>query len=141
MEKIVVERTIWIGVPRERVWQAITDSEQLQRWWGDYWEITALQVGATVKFGDTEDPMLASIKVLDAPRQFTILWPPQPQYHSIEMTTTFVLEEENGGTRVTVTETGFEALPDDIRQSRLEKTSEGYTNVLASLKSLLESEE
>src|SRR5215510_4784756 len=99
MEKIIVERTIWIGVPRERVWQAITNSEQLQRWWGDYWEITALRVGATVKFGDSEDPMLASIKVLDAPRQFTILWPPQPQYHSIEMTTSFILEAENEGTR------------------------------------------
>jgi uncharacterized protein YndB with AHSA1/START domain len=141
MEKLVVERTIWIGVPRERVWQAITNSEQLQQWWGDYWEITALQVGATVKFGEPDDFMLASIQVLDAPRQFTILWPPQPQYHSIEMTTTFMLEEENGGTRVTVTETGFEALPDDIRQQRIDKTGEGYSTVLASLKALLEGKE
>jgi uncharacterized protein YndB with AHSA1/START domain len=141
MEKLVVERTIWIGVPRERVWQAITNSEQLQQWWGDYWEITALQVGATVKFGEPDDFMLASIQVLDAPRQFTILWPPQPQYHSIEMTTTFMLEEENGGTRVTVTETGFEALPDDIRQQRIDKTGEDYSTVLASLKALLEGKE
>src|SRR5688572_6385024 len=141
MEKLVVERTIWIDVPRERVWQAITNSEQLQQWWGDYWEITALQVGATVKFGDPNDLMVASIQVLDAPRQFTILWPPQPQYHSIEMTTTFILEEENGGTRVTVTETGFEALPDDIHQQRLDKTGEGYSKVLANLKAILEGKE
>jgi uncharacterized protein YndB with AHSA1/START domain len=140
MEKLVVERSIWIASPRERVWQAITNAEQIQSWWGggDYWEITALQVGGTVKFGDPDDLMLASIQVLDAPHQFTILWPPQPQYHSIEMTTTFILEEEKGGTRVTVTETGFEALPDDLRQTRLDKTGEGYTKVLASLKSLLE---
>ena len=53
------------------------------------------------------------------------------QYHSIKMFTTFLLEEENSGTRVTVTETGFEALPDDIRQQRYNSTAEGYEKVLS----------
>ena len=138
MEKLVVERSIWIAAPRERVWDAITDAEQLKQWWGDYWEIPALQVGATIKFGDPNDLMLATIAVLVPPRQFTIHWPPQEQYHSIEMFTIFLLAEENDSTRVTVTETGFEALPDDIRQSRFDKTADGYTKVLANLKAHLE---
>jgi len=138
MEKLTVERTIWIAAPRERVWQAITDAEQIQQWWDDYWEIPALQVGGAVKFGTEDDPMLATIVVVDRPREFAIQWPPQPQYHSIAMFTRYVLEEENGGTRVTVSETGFEALPDEIRQERFDSTARGYTTVLANLKSYLE---
>ena len=138
MEKMTVERTIWIAAPRERVWQAITDAKQIRQWWEDYWEIPALEVGGTVKFGDEDDPMLATIAVVDRPREFAIQWPPQPQYHSIDVFTRYVLEEENGGTRVTVSETGFEALPDDIRQQRFDSTAEGYTRVLASLKDYVE---
>jgi len=54
------------------------------------------------------------------------------------MVTTYRLEEENGGTRVTVTETGFEALPDDIRQKRFDSTAQGYETVLADLKVYVE---
>jgi len=130
MEKIAVARDIWINAPRERVWRAVTESEQIRQWWGsDYWEITALQVGATIKFGDPDDLMLATVAVVD---------PPQPQYHSTAFFTTFRLEEENGGTRVTVTESGFEALPDDIRQQRFDSTAQGYETVLAGLKAYVE---
>ena len=138
MEKMTVERTIWIAAPRERVWQAITDAEKIQQWWDDYWEIPALEVGGTVKFGTEDDPMLATIAVVNRPREFAIQWPPQPQYHSIAMFTRYVLEEENGGTRVTVSESGFEALPGDIRQQRLDSTAKGYATVLASLKAYVE---
>lgn len=138
MEKMTVERSIWINAPRERVWQAITTSEQIRQWWGDYWEIPSLELGATIKFGDAADPMLATVAVADAPREFRIQWPPQEQYHNTEMFTIFVLAEENGGTRVTVTETGFEALPDDARQKRYDSTAQGYETVLAELKAHVE---
>ena len=139
MEPLKVERSIWINAPRERVWRAVTETEEIKQWWGnDDWEITALEVGATVKFGDPDDLLLATVAVVDRPREFSIQWPPQPQYHSIAMVTTYRLEEENGGTRVTVTETGFEALPDDIRQKRFDSTAQGYETVLADLKVYVE---
>ena len=139
MTEMTVERTIWIDAPRERVWQAVTESDQINVWWGgDYWEITALQVGATIKFGNPDDLMLATVAVVDPPREFSIQWPPQPQYHSIPIYTTFRLAEENGGTRVTVTETGFEALSEDIRQQRFDSTAKGYETVLAGLKKHVE---
>lgn len=140
MTTLAVERTIWIAAPRERVWQAITDAEQIMQWWSgdDHWEIPTLEVGATVKFGDPDDLMTAIIEVLDPPRQFTLKWPPQPGYHFIEMHMTYFLEEENGGTRVTVTESGFEGLPDTIRQKRIDQTTEGYATVLQGLKDFVE---
>lgn len=138
MEKLTVERNIWIKAPRERVWKAIT--EEIQQWWGgeDRWEISTLEVGGTIKFGYGDEMMLAKIDVMDAPRQFTIQWPPQEQYHSILIYTTYLLAEENGGTRVTVSETGFELLPDDVRQKRYDSTLAGYETVLAGLKTHVE---
>jgi uncharacterized protein YndB with AHSA1/START domain len=148
MEKLTVEQTIWINAPRERVWEAITNDAQITKWWGDYWEIPTVEVGATIKFGSENDPslakeedwMVATLAVVDRPREFVIEWPPQPQYHSIPATTRYLLEEENGGTRVTVSETGFEALPDDIRQQRFDSTAKGYATVMANLKAYLEGE-
>ncbi|MFN8374412.1 MAG: SRPBCC domain-containing protein [Anaerolineae bacterium] len=142
MEPLTVERSIWINAPRERVWRAITETEQIMRWWNkdDRWEIPALRVGETIKFifGNPVTVMLATIDVVEPPHKFSLLWPPQPQYHNLRMVLTYVLTEENGGTRVTVSETGFEALPDAVRQERFEKTGAGYTIVLHNLKTLLE---
>ena len=140
MQKLSVERSIWIDANRERVWQAITDANEIMQWWSgeDYWEIEALEVGGTIKFGDPIDLMFATIAVFDPPHEFTIHWPPQAQYGNLEMFTTYVLEEEDNGTRVTVTETGFEGLPDDIRQQRYDSTSSGYESVLSGLKHYIE---
>ena len=142
MEKLTVERRIWIDAPRERVWQAITTAEEIRQWWGgdDHWEFSALEIGGVIKFGDPADLMIATIAVLDPPHEFRIEWPPQEQYHSIPIYTTYVLIEENGGTGVTVSETGFEALPDDIRQKRFDSTAQGYETVLAGLKAFVEGE-
>jgi uncharacterized protein YndB with AHSA1/START domain len=32
MEHLSVERSTWMNAPRERVWQAITDPEQIAQW-------------------------------------------------------------------------------------------------------------
>jgi uncharacterized protein YndB with AHSA1/START domain len=139
MEALTVERTIWINARRERVWEAITTAEQINRWWSDdHWEIDALKVGGTVRFGYGNDQVLATIEVLEPPRQFTMKWPPVPPYSVITSYTTYLLADENGGTRVTVSETGFEALPEDTRQERYDSNSRGYEKILAGLKAYVE---
>jgi uncharacterized protein YndB with AHSA1/START domain len=139
MEQVIaVKRDIWIDAPPSRVWRAITDPQQLGQWWPpDEWEIPTLEVGGTVKFG-AEDAAYATIGVVDKPRQFTLNWKPNEKFPAATMSTTWMLVEENGGTRLTVTEAGFEGLPEDIRQERFEQTAEGYTHVLDDLKALLE---
>jgi uncharacterized protein YndB with AHSA1/START domain len=139
VKQISVERSIWINAPRERVWRAVTRSDQIMRWWGgDFWEISALEVGAPVKFGDPDNPIVASVAAVIPPSEFALQWPPLPQNHFTAMLTTFRLAEEGGGTRVTVVEAGYEGLPDDIRQRRLDSTTNGYETVLASLKAYVE---
>lgn len=138
MDKLTVERTIWIAAARERVWQTVTDPKQIGKWWPpDEWEIPALQVGGLVKFGK-EDAAYATISVLDPPNEFTLQWQANEKFPTTSMITTMLLHAENGGTRLTVTEGGFETLPEDIRQERAAQTGEGYTLVLQDLKAYLE---
>ena len=134
----VVKRDIWIAAPIEQVWQAVTNAETIMKWWGDTWVIHTLKVGGAVEFGRPGDMIQATIAVLDPPRQFSIHWPPQPGYQATNAYTIFDLAEANGGTHITVTETGYEALSGEERQKRLERTGEGYTKVLANLKALVE---
>ncbi len=140
MEPLAVEESIWVRAPRERVWRALTTSEQIRKWWGDYWEITGLQPGAEVLFGDEQEPIRARVSAAEAPHAFGLSWPPLPELDNAVFQTTFRLEEENGGTRINVRESGFEALPEDARQRRFDSTVQGYRSVLQNLKVLIEGE-
>ncbi len=142
-QTIAVERSIWIAAPCERAWRAVTEAEQLDRWYATYyrWEIPALQVGTTIKFYNKDnntDMQLATIEVVDPPRQFTLRWQPDQTYPAMTLVTTFMLEEENGGTRVTIIESGYESMPDDVRQQWLDAVGQGYSMAVENLKAYLE---
>jgi len=143
MEKIAVERSIWIDAPTERVWQAVTEPEQLNRWYATFyhWDIPALRVGETVKFFNKDNPsdvQVATIHVVDPPREFTLRWEPNPQYPEVTLVTSFLLQAENGGTRATILESGYENMPIAERQAWLDATGEGYTMSMENLKAHLE---
>jgi uncharacterized protein YndB with AHSA1/START domain len=141
MEPVTVERTIWIATTRERAWQAVTDPVQLSKWYATNfkWEIPALEIGATVKFHNSEtDIPVATIQVLDPPRQFSLRWEPDASFADVILITTILLTEENGGTRVTLIESGYEAVPENERQQWLDRSGEGYSMSVQNLKALLE---
>jgi uncharacterized protein YndB with AHSA1/START domain len=141
METIAVERSIWIAAPRERVWRAITDPEQLTQWYapGCPWDIPALQVGATVTFYNTDtDIQRGTIEVVAPPHQLTLRWQPDQTYPATTLVTTFLLAEEHSGTQVTIIEAGYESLPENVRQHRLDETAQGYGESLELLKVYLE---
>ncbi|HEU5103014.1 MAG TPA: SRPBCC domain-containing protein [Roseiflexaceae bacterium] len=56
MEKLTVERSVWIDASRERVWQAVTDPKQIQQWYSPTtaWELSALEVGRRLFVCDPE---------------------------------------------------------------------------------------
>jgi uncharacterized protein YndB with AHSA1/START domain len=141
MQKFAVERTIWIAVSREHAWRAITEPAQLERWYapGCPWDIPSLHVGTTVKFYHTDtEILLATIEVVAPLRQLTLRWLPDQIYPATTLATTLLLAEENGGTRVTIIEIGYESLPGEVRQHRLDESAEGYSASLEQLKAYLE---
>jgi uncharacterized protein YndB with AHSA1/START domain len=101
------------------------------------WEIPALEVGATALWHSTAAEVDRHvIEVVDPPRRFALRWEPAPP--DTPRTTTYALAEENGGTRVTVSETGFELVPADLRREQMEGTAEGYRLALENLQAYLE---
>ncbi|MBP1994878.1 SRPBCC domain-containing protein [Paenibacillus eucommiae] len=63
-------------------------------------------------------------------QRFALRWELGSPDHA--MVTTFLLAEENGGTRVTITETGYET------REQAKPTEEGYAMSLENLKAHLE---
>lgn len=141
MESLTVVRSIWIRAEREQVWRAVTEAEQLSLWFapGSPWEIPSLQAGAEVLFHHSPNryhsgaevvTLRATIEAVDPPHRFSLRW--EPETSGITMVTTFLLAEENGGTRVTITESGYET------RSAVERTEQGYGMSLENLQALLE---
>jgi len=132
MDQLTVERSIWIDAPRERVWQAVTDPEHVAQW------LLPPALGAQMKrdasgtFFVCMGPMEVPIAIQEAPKE-----PQQVTSRSLPdqlIATTYLLEEESGGTRVTVTMTGFEALPADAREDRIKPSGAAWEKALANLK-------
>lgn len=141
MKRVTVECSIWIAVLRQLVWRAVTEPNQLEQWYapGCPWEIPNLQVGAVVKFYNTStDIQVAKIEVVEPLHRFTLRWQPDPMYPAASSVNTFLVEDENGGTRVTVTQTGYESLPEDVRQQQIDQDAEAYMAIVESLKAYLE---
>lgn len=137
----LLQHSISIAAPRERVWHAITESEHIKQWWGadGYAEISELRAGGPIKFDTGDGPIFAAIRLVDPPHEFVYEWPPHPRYFSVPFVTRYILDEENGGTRVTFSESGFEAWPDDeIRRARFDRISREFRMVLENLKAYLE---
>ena len=141
MEVLAVERSVLINASPQRVWQAITDPVQLEGWYapGCPWEIPSLQVGATVKFHNTNtDIQLATIEALKPLHQFALRWQLDPAHPGITLLNAFLLEEENGNTRMTVSQAGYESLPDGMREEQLQQDADAYMAIAESLKNYLE---
>jgi uncharacterized protein YndB with AHSA1/START domain len=141
METLAVERSVLINRSRRDVWQAITDPAQLGQWYapGCPWEIPSLQAGATVKFHNTDtDIQLATIEAVEPFKELTLRWHLDPAHPGITLLNSFRLEEENGKTRVTVSQAGYELLPDGMREEQLRQDAEAYTAIAESLKTYLE---
>jgi len=138
---IAAERCIRIAAPRARVWQAVTSAHELDVWYapGSTWEIDTLKVGATVKFHHASlETLEATIDVCCPMNEFALRWRPDTTYPRMTLVTTFLLEDDGPDIRVIIIESGYEALPDDVRQTWLDRTHDGYEISLENLKTCVE---
>lgn len=127
-----IEKQVVLRAPRSRVWKAITDSKEFGRWFGARVD-GAFTAGATLKVviaPTTVDPEVAAMQKpfegtpfeivvgrIEPERLFQFRWHPfsvEPgvDYSREPMTLVeFALEEVPEGTRLTVSESGFDRLP------------------------------
>jgi uncharacterized protein YndB with AHSA1/START domain len=136
-----VERSIRIEAPCERVWQALTDPEQLEKWFspGTQHGLTALEVGGRFFVRDAETGTEKYAQVIDGidPLHRLVLrsMPEPPATVDI---TTYTLQEEQGGIRLTITNSGYELVPAEIRGNAMEQNAFGFGMVLENLKAHIE---
>lgn len=137
MQTITVERSIWIGAPRERVWEAVTNPEQVAQWFVPNLpgaQMTRDDSGkVTIHMGEMGIDVF-QLELVNPPREAALRSVPERQ-----IITTYRLDEEQAGTRVTVTMSGFEALPEDAREDRLDQIRAGWEKTLENLKAYLAS--
>jgi len=141
MERIAVERSIWINAPRERVWLAITDPKQVEQWFapGTSFKSSGSGVGAKLYVENPEtgaEMYVQILEIVDPPNRLVLRSQPEPP--DPPFITSYRLEEENDGTRLTFTYSGYEGLPDDIRQQLMDENSTGFDLMLGNVKAFIE---
>lgn len=118
-----IEKQVVIRAPRSRVWQALTDTAQLGQWFGIALEAGQVAGGSRIRGRIThpgyEHLMFdATVERCEPERLLAWRWHPDPEHPEAEPTTqvTFELVDVEGGTLLTVVESGLSALPPDRRE-------------------------
>jgi len=140
-----IVKQVVLKAPRERVWRAIGDSGEFGRWFGMAFDgpfvsgkrvvgkIVPTAVDAEVARSQQPYagiPVAFEIERIEPPRLFAYRWHPggvDPKVdYTREPTTlvTFTLEDAPGGTRLTITESGFGRIP-AARRAQAFKGNEG----------------
>lgn len=137
-----IERDVVVKAAPDRVWAALTTARGLAGWFGDVAEID-LRPGGTARFGWTRlgQTVHAVVDAVDPPHRFAFRWALQPDTPVDAGPTThvaFTLLPVAGGTRIRVVETGFAALPDDIRTHHFDENTAGWQSELADLVAYLQ---
>jgi uncharacterized protein YndB with AHSA1/START domain len=131
-----IEKQIVLEAPRARVWRALTDVRQFNEWFGvqltSPFRPGAVVTGRITFPGAEHLTMTAWVETMEPERRFSFRWHPyaiDPAVdYSGEPTTlvTFTLEDVEGGTRLTVVESGFDAIPESRRVAAFRGNAEGW---------------
>ena len=129
MEAVMIERSITTSAPRERVWKVVSNPKNLSRWLNMSIDFEKPVVGEVITFTFDGGSNKGSIAIVEPMDRFAFRWKAHPDYE-IRTLVSFILKEDAGGTRITITEEGFDALPVEARQARIDLNERGWGMVL-----------
>jgi uncharacterized protein YndB with AHSA1/START domain len=131
-----IEKQTIVRAPRAKVWKAITDSREFGKWFKA--EITDPFVAGAPVRGKITHPGYEHLTIefhverVEPERYFSYRWHPyaiDPQQNYSQEPTTLVefeLEEVPEGTRISVTESGFDQIPLARRDEAFRMNSRGW---------------
>ncbi len=138
-----IEKRVVLRAPRSRVWRAITNAEEFGTWFrikldGAFTEGREVRGRITIPGYDhlTVDMLVERI---DPERYFSYRWHPYPidpkVDYSGEPTTLveFTLEQADGGTAVTIVESGFDRIPLTRRAEAFRMNDQGWAGQIKNL--------
>ena len=139
-----IEKSIDIAAPVERVWRALTDHEEFGAWFrvrldGPFVPGEA-STGYITHPGYEHLKWEARVVAMEAPSLFAFTWHPYAvdpdKDYSAEPPTRveFRLEPAAVGTRLTVTESGFDSIPAERRDEALRMNTGGWEAQVSNVK-------
>ena len=143
-----IEKTITLKAPIARVWRAITDAAEFGSWFRV--KLDGAFAPGEVSRGHMTYPGYehlvweARIERMEAQHLFSFTWhpyavDPKVDYSSEPSTLVeFRLEASEGGTRLTITETGFDAMPAHRREEAFVRNEGGWTTQVQNIAAHLE---
>ncbi len=131
----VLEKTLELNAPRERVWKAITDPAELAIWFGDEAELDLRPGGDGAMSWEEHGRYAMRVVDVDAPRRLVWNWVHEPGVAFEDAPATRVewtLESRaDGGTTLHLRESGFRT---DLHHRQ---NTQGWDEELAELVALL----
>jgi uncharacterized protein YndB with AHSA1/START domain len=135
-----IERTMELAHPPAKVWAALTTAEGLGTWFGHEADID-LRPGGAARMRWTDGyTVRMRVERVEEPAVFAFTWQikglpdDDPRRTYVE----FTLESAGPGTRLTVVETGFAQLPDEVYGEEYEGHVQGWKSELGELASYLD---
>jgi uncharacterized protein YndB with AHSA1/START domain len=142
-----IEKQIVLEAPRSRVWRALTDVRQFNQWFG-------VSLEQPFKAGEKSSGritipryehilMEAWVEKIEPEHLFSFRWHPgssDPALDTSSEPTTlvvFTLEDDDEGTKLTVIETGFDALPESRRAAAFSGNEKGWAGQLRNIANYL----
>jgi len=139
-----IEKQVLLRAPRSRVWRALTDTKQFGEWFGVDLPGTfapgARMLGKITHAGYEHVPFEITVDRMEPERLFSWRWHPHAidveKDYSAEPTTLIVFElaEADGGTLLTVVESGFDAIPLERRLEAYRGNEGGWEWQMGSIK-------
>ena len=143
-----IEKAIELNAPVERVWKALTDHEAFGEWFkvrldGPF-VVGKRSTGQMTYPGFEHLPWEAEVVAMDEPTYFAFRWP--PYYHELEVDSSkdpwtlveFRLQRAGQGTRLSLVESGFAALPADRGPLAFRSNEGGWAEQMNNIKAYAE---
>ena len=138
-----IEKQAVLKAPRSRVWRAISSAREFGAWFGvkldgEFME-GAVVLGTITIPGYEHLKFEMLVERIEPERLFSYRWhpyavDPDVDYASEPMTLVeFRLEEAVGGTRLTITESGFDQIPLKRREEAFRMNDGGWTAQMRSI--------
>jgi uncharacterized protein YndB with AHSA1/START domain len=135
-----IERSIFIRAPRARVWRAITDIAEFSAWFqvkaeGEFAPNARLRMTTTAP-GYEGIVFFVNVENIVPERSFSWRWHPgsePPPEGEPATCVEFTLTDEDGGTRVTVVESGFDRISLERRARVYEENTGGWEYQMGAL--------
>ena len=142
-----IEKQIVLEAPRSRVWRALTDVRQFNQWFGVNLERpfkAGEKTSGRITIPKYEHILMeAWVQKIEPEHHFSFRWHPGSADPSIDYSTepttlvVFTLEDDDEGTKLTVVETGFDALPESRRGKAFSGNESGWTGQIRNIANYL----